>query len=50
MLCSSTAGETVWRHRDADIRVSARSGGWDARVDVVLGELAVAGGFHVEAA
>jgi hypothetical protein len=47
---SSTKGETIWRHRDADIRVAARSGGWDARVDVVLGELPVAGGFHVESA
>ncbi|MBX3246396.1 MAG: DUF2804 domain-containing protein [Myxococcales bacterium] len=56
---SSVKGETVWRHRDADVRIAARpprdtagaggSGGWDVRLDVVLGELPVAGGFHVEA-
>lgn len=47
---SSTRGETLWRHRDAEVRVAARPHGWDVRLDVVLGELAVAGGFHVQSA
>lgn len=92
---SSVKGETVWRHRDADVRIAARASsarssvqvsgevpvggsrggldgggpsaglgassgagtgpgagpgaGWDVRLDVVLGELPVAGGFHIEA-